>query len=494
MFNQHKVRCSSIIAMAIALAQITVAHAAKGSCEGILIPEVEDAAAFVSCVLDLHADERKQSSTLVVTFEGSEEDPAQSLATEAPFDSQPVRVEYGTKPGLTVLRIDQRLPGGFVLRNAFVEDESGRVFNYDLIRRLHYPVPAMPGIVRRLDTLRLAQQLSNSHVTWKGSTREGFATIIASNNRGRAVEVDVIPGTGQFVGYRQELPKGFQGKGRQTLTLGYAGGPLPHLPASIEMEIAGEYLSPSRTHLRRTGIREMSPDTSFIAESKPENLDWRGTRRSVELAAGVYYLRNVTESKDQWSYNVVAVKSENGWWVTEAPVDEQTSAWVRAELERIDPGRSIEGVIASHHHHDHLSGIRGYIDGGAKVVTTPQAAKVLAQRFSYHQTVALASGASSLADGAVVVYALEGEPHSGQALVTWLPRSATLVQSDLLNYREYPDNETSERFRHWIQASGLRPKRIIGAHGEMLEGEALKVWLRVGRSWRGRSGDLDRER
>ena len=55
--------------------------------------------------------------------------------------------------------------------------------------------------------------------------------------------------------------------------------------------------------------------------------------------------------------------------VVEAPSSDERSYAVIAEIKRVIPGKPIRYLVTTHHHFDHISGIRNYVAEGATIVT-----------------------------------------------------------------------------------------------------------------------------
>ncbi|MGH2400206.1 MAG: MBL fold metallo-hydrolase, partial [bacterium] len=69
------------------------------------------------------------------------------------------------------------------------------------------------------------------------------------------------------------------------------------------------------------------------------------------------------------SHNSVAVEFRDHVAVIEAPLNEERSLAVIGEVNRLIPNKPIKFVVNTHHHWDHLGGIRTYVHEGATVVT-----------------------------------------------------------------------------------------------------------------------------
>ncbi len=88
----------------------------------------------------------------------------------------------------------------------------------------------------------------------------------------------------------------------------------------------------------------------------------RAQVETQKLAEGVWLLGGS-------SHNSVAVEFKNHVAVIEAPLDEQRSLAVIAEVVKLVPNKPIRFIINTHAHYDHLGGLRTYLHVGATVIT-----------------------------------------------------------------------------------------------------------------------------
>jgi glyoxylase-like metal-dependent hydrolase (beta-lactamase superfamily II) len=83
---------------------------------------------------------------------------------------------------------------------------------------------------------------------------------------------------------------------------------------------------------------------------------------SQELADGVWFMGG-------GSHNSVVVEFRDYIAVVEAPLNEERSIAVINEIRKLAPGKPIRYVVNTHHHFDHLGGVRTYVSEGAAVIT-----------------------------------------------------------------------------------------------------------------------------
>jgi glyoxylase-like metal-dependent hydrolase (beta-lactamase superfamily II) len=166
---------------------------------------------------------------------------------------------------------------------------------------------------------------------------------------------------------------------------------------------------------------------------------------------------------------------------TQRPTEELMAAVAAA-----CPGKPVRYVALSHHHGDHLGGLRGFAQRGVTVLAAPS--HVAAARRALLAPHALAGDPWGGSSGAVTVEAVEkrrlvtdgrrklevvnvGEnPHTRESLLAWLPAERLLLQGDLFYYSEgdpFPPSgrETMNRFfSRWLASNGFAPRAVYGVH------------------------------
>ena len=161
---------------------------------------------------------------------------------------------------------------------------------------------------------------------------------------------------------------------------------------------------------------------------------------SQKLADGVWYLTG-------GSHHSVAVEFADHAAVIEAPLGEERSAAVIAEVKKLLPAKPIRYLVNTHHHFDHSGGLRTYVAEGATIVThelnrdfykkTLRDARTLnpdRQARERRKPKLLAVGARHvLTDGArkLELHHIQGSPHNDGILMAYLPKEKLLVEVDV---------------------------------------------------------------
>jgi glyoxylase-like metal-dependent hydrolase (beta-lactamase superfamily II) len=187
------------------------------------------------------------------------------------------------------------------------------------------------------------------------------------------------------------------------------------------------------------------------------------------------------------SHNSVAVEFRDHVAVIEAPLNEERSLAVIAEVNRLMPGKPIQFVVTTHHHWDHLGGIRTYVHEGATVIThegnRPYYQEVLRarpwllepDRFSLHPPEEWSEGyifetvrekyVLSDATRTVELHNVQGLAHAAGMLMAYFPKEKIVVQADLYNPQAAAPNAASRTFHQNLQRLKLDVTTVVGIHG-----------------------------
>jgi glyoxylase-like metal-dependent hydrolase (beta-lactamase superfamily II) len=160
---------------------------------------------------------------------------------------------------------------------------------------------------------------------------------------------------------------------------------------------------------------------------------------SKKMSDGVYYLTGGT-------HHSLALEMRDHIVVVDVPNNEARAAAVLAKAKELIPNKPIRYVVTSHHHWDHLGGIRTAMDEGATIVTH-QSNKAFLERVAKtpHTIVPDRLAASKkpvkiqtvadkgvLTDGmrTIELHLLKGYEHTGDMLVVYLPKEKLLAEPD----------------------------------------------------------------
>ena len=169
---------------------------------------------------------------------------------------------------------------------------------------------------------------------------------------------------------------------------------------------------------------------------------------SQRLATGVWLIGG-------GSHHSVAVEFRDYVAVVEAPLNEERSLAVIAEVKKRVPGKPIQYIVNTHHHFDHSGGLRTFVAQSATIITHPinrefyehvllyPAARTLRPDlmsreypwFAFNRTPVLEPVGQKyvLSDGTrtMEIYPVTQLAHAGSMLIAYLPTEKMLINADL---------------------------------------------------------------
>jgi len=168
---------------------------------------------------------------------------------------------------------------------------------------------------------------------------------------------------------------------------------------------------------------------------------------SQKAADGVWYVGG-------GSHASIAVEFRDFITVIEAPLNEDRSLAVIAEVKKLIPNKPIRYLVSTHHHWDHLGGVRAYVQQEGVTIVLQQSnhsyyAEVLTvrpwtlkpDRLALAPPEEVAEGYTFesvgqkyvLTDGTKVmeVYNVQGLAHAQGMLIAYLPKEKIVVEADM---------------------------------------------------------------
>jgi glyoxylase-like metal-dependent hydrolase (beta-lactamase superfamily II) len=187
------------------------------------------------------------------------------------------------------------------------------------------------------------------------------------------------------------------------------------------------------------------------------------------------------------SHHSVAIAFDDHVAVIEAPLNEARSLAVIDEVYRLMPDKPIRFIVTTHHHWDHLGGLRAYVHEGATVIThesnKPYYQEVLRagpwllepDRLSLYPPEEWSEGyifetlieKYVLADRTrtVELHHVQGLAHVAGMLIAYLPDEKILVQADLHSSQQQTPNASSRTLLRTLQWLDLDVETVVGIHG-----------------------------
>jgi glyoxylase-like metal-dependent hydrolase (beta-lactamase superfamily II) len=200
-----------------------------------------------------------------------------------------------------------------------------------------------------------------------------------------------------------------------------------------------------------------------------------------KLADGVFYLTGGT-------HHSLAIEMREHIVVVDTPQNEARAAAVLAKAKETIPNKPIRFVVTSHHHWDHLGGIRTAIDEGATIVTHNSNKSFLERVAKTPHTLGPDRLAASrkavrimtigdrgqLTDGTrtIELHRLQNFEHTGDLLVVYLPKEGIIAEPDAYTPPAQPTGTIiapavpfAKALYDHIQRNKLNVQVIVPFHG-----------------------------
>lgn len=174
-------------------------------------------------------------------------------------------------------------------------------------------------------------------------------------------------------------------------------------------------------------------------------------------------------------------------------------AWIR----EVAAGKPIRYVVITHHHSDHMGGVRAFAAAGSTLLVPSGDVTVARHALGAPHTI-IADGLAGTLGAADIeavahrrviedttrrleVLGVGPNPHTDENLVVWLPDERIMFQGDLFYYGEDtpfppPGRAAMNRFfATWLEARGIQPAAVYGVHNVGAAGPAALARSLIGR-------------
>ena len=266
-------------------------------------------------------------------------------------------------------------------------------------------------------------------------------------------------------------------------------------------EIATDVLFPTHIVQKQGGfpvldltVTKTDANNPYVVFPVPENVE-KGSRGaatvkvdSQKVADGVWYLTGGT-------HHSVAIEFKDYVALVECPLDDQRALAVIDSVKKTIPNKPIRYVINSHHHFDHLGGLRACVAEGATILTyadnKPYYEKIWAMPHTLSPdrlakapkkpVIEAVTEKRVLSDGTqrLELYHLAGTNHAATMLIGYLPKEKVLIEADVYtpgpaNAPPGPPSKEAVNLYDQLQRLKLDVQQITPLHGRLATINDLK--------------------
>ena len=270
---------------------------------------------------------------------------------------------------------------------------------------------------------------------------------------------------------------------KQDPTLGYT--PRGHrvaVDSTIFQEVTySRYVAPAPDVASRMAARDAGPGmmAGVSMAASPDT----GLMATGEVAPGVHVERfgGFTVMCVEFSNFLIAVEAPDASPGLESipperPASHPTDDFI-AHMKAKFPGKPIRAVVVSHHHGDHMGGIRAFADAGATIIVAPGHRAAALRALGDSARVEIVADRFRIAEAHVLEVLNVGKnPHTDDNLLVWLPRERIAFQGDLFYDDPMGPFPPSGRGRmnrftaQWLKDRGIAPRAMYGVHNDGASG------------------------
>jgi glyoxylase-like metal-dependent hydrolase (beta-lactamase superfamily II) len=387
---------------------------------------------------------------------------------------------------------DQKTSGAGFAGNNTIVIQAGSGTAYDHRVRTATPIPASQAsqqqftqYYRRLPNLILLQALNNTN-SLRYLGRDNFdgrpheiITFVMADTQQVALYVDAK--SSLISKYELIFVDALEGdEASEILFGGYAPVGTIQVPRTFTQRLAGEDAARLKIEAEfnppaADRVARISADGYTQVDAPPDTL-----KANIEkLADGVYAIQH-TAGQNQ---HALAVEFRDHVAVVEAPGTSGGSEAVITKIKELIPGKPVRYLAITHHHGDHIGGVRTYVAEGATILTTKGNVEVVRAMASSKQNDRLGKspktveisliegGKRVLTDGRRTLELIDvgPNPHAKEMVIAYLPGEKIIFQGDLFilpnNGPLGPPQATTAAFARKLAQLNLDVERIAGVHG-----------------------------
>jgi glyoxylase-like metal-dependent hydrolase (beta-lactamase superfamily II) len=441
----------------------------------------------------------REIDTIVVHSDGVVRPRLQTPTVAPPYEAASQSEAVALSLDGSWFRFEQRYLG-YGLRNDYaiaLEGEESLV--YDHVARTVAPFPEGDAEDRRMRAQRRLPQLLLLQALDNPAALRHLGT---ETFEGRPHEVISLVSAGQPLALYMDSASGLISKyeflfsdplatdqAAEILFSDYAAHGKLMIPRAQTTRQAGQTIAEWRL---RTEVNPPSAKDALAAKvAAYETVAAPDTSPSTEqLGEGAYLLRN-TASGD---YHTLVVEFADHVAVVDAPVSPAGSDKVIARVKELSPGKPIRFVALTHHHADHVGGLRSFLAEGATVISMPDNRAVVEsvaaarpagspakENARTPQFLAVENGRHVLQDASQRLELIDVGPlpHAREILIAYLPAQRVVYQADIFLgspttfSRLLATEAAAAQFARKLRDLGLQVDTIVGGHGGAVAWEQL---------------------
>jgi glyoxylase-like metal-dependent hydrolase (beta-lactamase superfamily II) len=270
------------------------------------------------------------------------------------------------------------------------------------------------------------------------------------------------------------------------------------LPMRIRQRLDDKYLV---SDIRLTAVRMNADVGDLAAPSSVRTVNVAATPVNVTgqvIAPGVWYLAGQT-------HHSVVIEMRDHLILVEAPQNEARTIAVMQRARTLGNGKPLRTLIATHHHFDHIGGVRAAMAEGLDVITHSKNKSFFQEIARRAHTIvpdALSAASRSpsvvgvasrevLSDSlrTVEIHHIRGNPHAETLLMVYLPAEKLLIEADA--YTPPPADATTRpptpfaaNLLENIERLGLAVDYVVPLHGRIVPLSDLRAAVEATRAAR----------
>jgi glyoxylase-like metal-dependent hydrolase (beta-lactamase superfamily II) len=215
--------------------------------------------------------------------------------------------------------------------------------------------------------------------------------------------------------------------------------------------------------------------SGFYYDSDAKYTDDLDALKLVDVA------QNVSQTQGG-THNTLFIATNSYLIAVEAPNDDGQAVQSIDMAKKRYPGKPIRYLILTHHHVDHVGGMRTYAAEGAtivvakgdgdyfrKVLARPETLNTDAQKKAFTPKVIEVDGKWSVKDGGLEVDAyMVDNPHAADMMIVYVPDAKLGIVTDLyVPGAPPPSNDEVAALVKGVNKWGIKPERFAGGHGSV---------------------------